>query len=98
MAAAKSFLFPVFIVDERAGLSRRVPMRSSPAALTRPAGFIALYLPCTVFQSATRRFAMIAIKMCPIDGTSILPTMAGQQSGIPGVDSRLMRKDVKDMP
>ncbi len=41
---------------------------------------------------------MIAIKMCPIDGTSILPTMAGQQSSIPGVDSRLMRKDVKDMP
>ena len=41
---------------------------------------------------------MIAIKMCPIDGTSILATMAGQQSGIPGVDSRLMRKDVKGMP
>lgn len=104
MAAAKSFLFPVFIVDERAGLSRRVRRTpacsgsSSPAALTRPAEFIALYLPCTVFQSATRRFVMIAIKMCPIDGTSILPTMAGQQSSIPGVDSGLMRKDVKDMP
>jgi len=97
-------LFPVFIVDEWA---RAFPARSCTfryvrrvfsAALTRPAEFIALYLPCTVFQSATRRFAMIAIKMCPIDGTSILATMAGQQSGIPGVDSRLMRKDVKGMP